>query len=99
MAIDLSNPRVRDCFDSMLQSAAETLAPEQLVKWHHRIENCDNLDQASEVTSEMCGRPMTESEKRIAREVRNSWILMGSALGAGEEDQDVPEEKTDITVV
>ena len=87
MPIDLRNPRVRDCFDSMLMSAAETLTPEQLVRWHHRIENCDNLDKAAEVTSEMCGRPMTESEKRIAREVRNSLILLGDKLGPGAEQE------------
>jgi hypothetical protein len=66
-------------------SAAEALTPEQLVRWHHRIENCDNLDQATEVTSEMCSRPMTESEKRIAEEVHDSWILLGDKLGTGKE--------------
>ena len=35
----------------------------------------------------MCGRPMTESEKRIAREVRNSWILLGDKLGPGAEQE------------
>jgi hypothetical protein len=69
----------------MLMSAAETLTPQQLVRWHHRVENCVNLDQAAEATSEMCGRSMTESEKRIAREVRNSWILLGERIGAGPE--------------
>ena len=66
MPIDLRNPRVRYCFDSMLQSAVKTLTHQQLVRWHHRIENCDNLEQAAEVNSHMCGRPMTESQNQLA---------------------------------
>ena len=80
MAIDLRNPRVRECFDSMLMSAAKALTPEQLVKWHHRIENCDNLSQAADVTTEMCGRPMTDEEREMFDEVRASLILLGDQL-------------------
>ena len=49
-----------------MQSAVKTLTHQQLVRWHHRIENCDNLDQAAEVNSHMCGRPMTESQNQLA---------------------------------
>jgi hypothetical protein len=66
MPIDLRNSRVRDCVDSILMSEAETLKPEQL--------------QATEVISEMWGRPMTASQKRSAREARQFWILLGEKL-------------------
>lgn len=84
MAIDLTNSAIRDSFDSMLEAAATYLQPRDLVRWHHRIENCDNLSQAAEVTTEMIGRPMSDSDRRIADEVRQSLILMGDRLGAGE---------------
>ncbi len=55
--IDLSNQRVRDSFDAMLEAAAEVLSPEEMVQWHHRMENCENLSQGAEVTTQMIGRP------------------------------------------
>ncbi len=84
MAIDLSNQATRDSFDAMLEAASGALSPEDLVRWHHRIENCDNLSQAAEVTTEMIGRPMSDSDRRIADEVRQSLILLGERLGGGE---------------
>ncbi len=65
----------------MLEAASAGLSPEDLVRWHHRIENCDNLSQAAEVTTEMLGIPMSETERRIADEVRQSLILLGDRLG------------------
>ena len=80
MAIDLSNQRIRDSFDAMLEAASEVLSPEELVVWHHRIENCDNLSQAAEVTTQMVGRPMSDEERAEADEVRQSLILFGDSL-------------------
>jgi hypothetical protein len=40
----------------MVQQAAQTLTRKQLVRWQHRIENYDNIDQAAEATSQICGR-------------------------------------------
>jgi len=82
--LDLSHPRVRDSFDAMLEAASAGLSPEDLVRWHHRIETCDNLSQAAEVTTEMLGIPMSESERRIADEVRQSLILLGNRVSGGE---------------
>lgn len=84
MAIDLTNQAIRDSFDAMLEVASRRLSPEDLVRWHHRIENCDNLSQASEVTAEMVGLPMSESERRIGDEVRRTLILLGDRLSGGE---------------
>lgn len=84
MAIDLSRQAIRDSFDAMLEAASAALSPEDLVRWHHRIENCDNLSQAAEVTTEMIGRPMSDSDRRIADEVRASLILLGDRLSGGE---------------
>ena len=78
--IDLSNPRVRDSFDAMLEAACEVLSPKEMVQWHHRIEKCENLSQAAEVTTQMIGRPMSDSERREADEVRQSLILFGDQL-------------------
>ena len=80
MAIDLSHPRIRDCFDSMLQVISEKLEPEQVEKWHHRIENCANLTEAADVTAEMLGKPLTDAERRMGEEARNSYILYGDSL-------------------
>jgi hypothetical protein len=85
MTIDLSRQAIRDSFDAMLEAASTALSPEDLVRWHHRIENCDNLSQAAEVTTEMIGRPMSDSDRRIADEVRASLILLGDRLSGGEE--------------
>ena len=41
----------------MLEAAAEVLSPEEMVQWHHRMENCENLSQGAEVTTQMIGRP------------------------------------------
>tara|TARA_B100000959_G_C14664847_1_gene493955 strand:- start:427 stop:666 length:240 start_codon:yes stop_codon:yes gene_type:complete len=78
--IDLSNQRVRDSFDAMLEAAAEVLSPQEMVQWHHRIENCENLSQAAEVTTQMIGRPMSDTERREADEERQSLILFGDQL-------------------
>ena len=78
--IDLSNQRVRDFFDAMLEAAAEVLSPQEMVQWHHRIENFENLSQAAEVTTQMIGRPMSDAERREADEVRQSLILFGDQL-------------------
>ena len=75
MPLDLSHPRVRDSFDAMLEAASAGLSPEDLVRWHPRIETCDNLSQAAEVTTRMIGLPMNNSERRIADEVRQTLIL------------------------
>ena len=80
MAIDLTNPRIRDCFDSMLEVISEELDSSQVVTWHHRIENCDNLTEAADVTAEMLGKPMTPDERVIAEEARNAYILYGDSL-------------------
>lgn len=80
MPIDLTDSGVRASFDSMLEAASAALTPEDLVVWHHRIENCDNLSQAADVTTEMCGRPMTDDERRVFDEVRASLILLGDKL-------------------
>ncbi len=84
MAIDLSQQPIRDSFDAMLEVASRKLSPEDLVRWHHRIENCDNLSQAAEVTTEMIGRPMSDSARRVADEVRQTMILLGDRLSGGE---------------
>ncbi len=47
----------RDSFDAMLEAAAEVLSPQEMVQWHHRMENCENLSQGAEVTTQMIGRP------------------------------------------
>ena len=78
--IDLTNKRIRDSFDAMLEAVSEVLSPEEMVVWHHRIENCDNLSQAAEVTTQMIGRPMSEAERLEADEVRQSLILFGEDL-------------------
>lgn len=80
MPIDLTDPGVRASFDAMLETAGEHLPPAELVRWHHRAENCDNLAQLAEVTSEMIGRPMTDREREEADEVRASLILLGDRL-------------------
>lgn len=80
MAIDLTNQRIRDCFDSMLEVITNQLGPDDVVKWHHRVENCDNLTEAADVTAEMLGKPMSAAERQIAEETRNAYILYGSAL-------------------
>lgn len=80
MAIDLTDAGVRASFDAMLEAATRALQPEDLVTWHHRIENCDNLSQAADVTTEMCGRPMTDEEREMFDEVRASLILLGDQL-------------------
>jgi hypothetical protein len=85
MAIDLTDKAIRESFDAMLEAAATYLQPQDLVRWHHRIENCDNLGQAAEVTTEMIGRPMSAKDRRIADEVRQSLILLGDRVGTGEE--------------
>ena len=78
--IDLSKQAIRESFDAMLEAASEVLSPEELVTWHHRIENCDNLSQAAEVTTQMIGRPMSDDERQEADEVRQSLILYGDSL-------------------
>lgn len=78
--LDLSNKAIRESFDAMLEAATEVLSPEEVVIWHHRIENCDNLSQAAEVTTQMIGRPMSEAERLEADEVRQSLILFGEDL-------------------
>jgi hypothetical protein len=85
MAIDLTDKAIRESFDAMLEAAGTYLQPHDLVRWHHRIENCDNLAQAAEVTTEMIGRPMSAKDRRIADEVRQSLILLGDRVGTGEE--------------
>ncbi|MBP47128.1 MAG: hypothetical protein CMH53_04250 [Myxococcales bacterium] len=78
--IDLSNQAIRESFDAMLEAVSEVISPEELVIWHHRIENCDNLSQAAEVTTQMIGRPMSDEERQEADEVRQSLILYGEDL-------------------
>jgi hypothetical protein len=78
--IDLSKKAIRESFDAMLEAATEVLSPEEVVLWHHRIENCDNLSQAAEVTTQMVGRPMSREERQEADEVRQSLILHGDDL-------------------
>lgn len=78
--IDLSNQAIRESFDAMLEAVSEVISPEELVIWHHRIENCDNLSQAAEVTTQMIGRPMSNEERQEADEVRQSLILYGEDL-------------------
>lgn len=78
--IDLTNQSIRDSFDAMLEAASEVLSPEEMAVWHHRIENCDNLSQAAEVTTQMIGRPMSDAERAEADEVRQSLILFGEDL-------------------
>jgi len=80
MPIDLSQPRVRDCFDAMLEVVSDKLPPADVAKWHDRIGNCDNLTEAADVTAEMIGKPLTESERRMGEEFRNSYILYGGDL-------------------
>lgn len=84
MAIDLTDKAIRESFDAMLEAASTYLQPQDLVRWHHRIENCDNLSQAAEVTTEMIGRPMSAKDRRIADEVRQSLILLGNRVGTDE---------------
>ncbi len=86
MKLDLRNPGVRDSYEAMLEVASRRLSPEELVRWHQIIEACDNLSQAAEVTTRMIGRPMSDSDRRIADEVLQSLILLGDRLGTGEGD-------------
>lgn len=78
--LDLSNKAIRESFDAMLEAATEVLSPEEVVIWHHRIENCDNLSQAAEVTTQMIGRPMSDAERLEADEVRQALILFREDL-------------------
>lgn len=80
MAIDLTHPRIRDCFDSMLEVITEKLPPDEVTTWHDRVANCENLTEAADVTAEMIGKPLTESERRMGEEARNSYILYGGML-------------------
>lgn len=70
----------------MLEAASGNLEPEELARWHQMIDSCNNLSQAAEVTTRMIGRPMSDSQRRIADEVRQSLILLGDRLGTGEDD-------------
>lgn len=80
MSLDLTDPFTRSSFDAMLSVAGRRLSPEMLVEWHHRIAAAADLDQASDITSEMVGLPMTDEDRRIAREVRASLALLGDQL-------------------
>lgn len=64
----------------MLEAASRALAPDELVRWHHRMENCADLHEAAAVTTEMCGVPMTDDERRVATEARRSFLLFGNML-------------------
>jgi Na+/phosphate symporter len=73
--LDLSHPAIRDSYEAMLEVASSELEPDELARWHHMIEACNNLSQAAEVTTRMIGRPMNDSQRRIADEVRQILIL------------------------
>lgn len=80
----MSHPAIRDSYEAMLEVASSKLEGDELARWHQMIEACDNLSQAAEVTTRMIGRPMNDSQRRIADEVRQSLILLGDRLGGGE---------------
>jgi len=80
MTLDLKDPFTRSSFDAMLSVAARRLSPEALVDWHHRIADAADLDQASDITAEMVGLPLTDEDRRIGREVRASLALLGDQL-------------------
>lgn len=80
----MSHSAVRDSYEAMLEVASSKLERDELARWHQMIEACDNLSQAAEVTTRMIGRPMNDSQRRIADEVRQSLILLGDRLGGGE---------------
>jgi len=68
----------------MLEAASSELEPDELVRWHQMIEACNNLSQAAEVTTRMIGRPMSDSDRRIADEVRQILILEQEYRSRGE---------------
>lgn len=80
----MSHPAIRDSYEAMLEVASSKLELDELARWHQMIEACNNLSQAAEVTTRMIGRPMSDSDRRIADEVRQSLILLGDRLGGGE---------------
>ena len=59
----------------MLEAASSKLELAELARWHQMIEACDNLSQAAEVTTRMISRPMNDSDRRIANEVRQLLIV------------------------
>lgn len=75
MPLDLSHPVVRDSYEAMLEVATRELEPDELLRWQQMIEACDTLSEAAEVTTRMIGRPMNDSQRRIADEVRQLLIL------------------------
>ena len=80
MALNLSDPATRASVDAMLEVAARRLSPEAFVSWHRSLSGCADLDQAAAITCEAIGSPLSESEARIAREVRASLALGGDRL-------------------
>jgi hypothetical protein len=80
MPIDLRHPGVRDSLEAMAEAARTCLGPEEQTLWRQRMDACNSLSEAADVTTEMIGRPMSESERRIAEEVRQSLILYGDQL-------------------
>ena len=81
MNLDLADPATRASFDAMFKVAARRLSPEVLVdEWFPRIEQATDLDQAADITTELCGLPMSDEERRIGREVRASLALFGEQL-------------------
>ena len=66
---------MRDSYEAMLEVATRELEPDELLRWQQMIEACDTLSEAAEVTTRMIGRPMNDSQRRIADEVRQLLIL------------------------
>ena len=84
MPLDRNSPGIRDSYEAMLEAASSKLELAELARWHQMVEACDNLSQAAEVTTRMIGRPMSDSQRRIADEVRQSLLLLGDRLNGGE---------------
>jgi hypothetical protein len=64
----------------MIEVAARRLSPEAFVAWHRSLAGAADLDQAAAITCEAVGLPLSESDARIAREVRASLALVGDKL-------------------
>ena len=80
MVLTLSDPATRSSSEAMLDVATRRLSASAFLAWHNSMADAADLDQAAAITCEAIGSPLSESEARIAREVRASLALGGDKL-------------------
>ena len=69
MALDYSNPFVRDSIEAMERFALEQLSADDYRHWRRSILSAETLQDCSEITRRMLGHPLNHSQCRVAHEV------------------------------